>query len=226
MTNMTKNSVIVHFEKYHNVTYFDFSNRWSGKWDSFWDTLCRKRRFQNSSNMFLSIEWRTSQDSTERTLSRYLIQVILLVLIHSAADRYASYVRPSVLTYLTHCIKSRKIQQFLNENKDRYWRCCGSGRGDHWWHCLVDPPNPCLVVVITFTPGSLFDVLPTVHQTNLCYDTKDGAWWVTLNSLDILLIHAQAQTKAQAWKVGGSLFLVMVSVRTYIRLSVRPSVRM
>ena len=42
------------------------------------------------------------------------------------------YFRPSVRLYPIS--KSRKIKQFSSENSNRYWRDCGSGRVDHWWH--------------------------------------------------------------------------------------------
>ena len=38
------------------------------------------------------------------------------------------YFRPSIRQYLA---KSRKTKQFSSEISDRYWRYCGSGRGDH-----------------------------------------------------------------------------------------------
>ena len=48
--------------------------------------------------------------------------------------------RPAVITNFTrgvclsHFSKSRKTKQISRENSDRYWRDCGSGRGDHLWH--------------------------------------------------------------------------------------------
>ena len=33
-----------------------------------------------------------------------------------------------------HCSKSGQIKQISSENNVRYWRDCGSGRVDHWWH--------------------------------------------------------------------------------------------
>ena len=40
-------------------------------------------------------------------------------------------VRPSVRP---HFSKFGKTKQTAHENNDRYWRDCGSGRGDPWWH--------------------------------------------------------------------------------------------
>ena len=52
--------------------------------------------------------------------------------------------RPVVITIFTCVVctfvlsKSHKTKQISRENSDRYWRDCGSGRVDHWWHsCIV-----------------------------------------------------------------------------------------
>ena len=51
--------------------------------------------------------------------------VVIIVFAHVVR----SYVRPSPL-FIT--------KQNSNKNNVRYWRDCGSGRVDHWWHtCLV-----------------------------------------------------------------------------------------
>ena len=47
---------------------------------------------------------------------------------------YMSSVRPYFTYASIHFSKLCKTNQFSSENSDRYWRDCGSGREDHWWH--------------------------------------------------------------------------------------------
>ena len=65
------------------------------------------------------------------------------LLIHSDAPQarsvviivFTHLVRPSVRPYICpHFSKSSKTKQISSENNVYYWRDCGSGRVDHWWH--------------------------------------------------------------------------------------------
>ena len=57
-------------------------------------------------------------------------------LIHSADPQS----RPVVVIIFAHVVRPSVHPHFLNltkqttENNGRYWRDCGSGRLDHWWH--------------------------------------------------------------------------------------------
>ena len=52
----------------------------------------------------------------------------------ASGDYYLHTPCPSVPTFQNHAT----LKQITNENSDRHWRnYWGSGRGDHWWQCLV-----------------------------------------------------------------------------------------
>ena len=57
----------------------------------------------------------------------------------AGSDHYCLSVHPSERLYVhPNFSKYRKAKQLSNATSDRYWRDCGSGQVDHWWHtCLV-----------------------------------------------------------------------------------------
>ena len=90
--------------------------------------------------------------------------------------------RPSqsvVITIFTHIVRLSvpnvqslfKIKHTSSENNDRYFRECGSNRGDHWWH------TSCLTLCLIN-----FYYIDTLFATNLFHMRKMVYWnsWVTM----------------------------------------------
>ena len=77
--------------------------------------------------------WNKKEEQPHRSTKR--TQVLVVLLIHSANPQsrpvriivFAHVVRASVPTF-------QILQNKTTENNVRYWRDCGSGRVDHWWH--------------------------------------------------------------------------------------------
>ena len=75
---------------------------------------------------------------------------------HSEQDRKTLILIPSadpqsrLVVIIVWCCpyfsKSSKTKQISSENNVHYWRNCGSGRVDHWWHLSCFPYFKCKIV--------------------------------------------------------------------------------
>ena len=106
-------------------------------------------------------------------------------------------VRPSVPTF-------QNLAKQNKENNDHYWRDCGSGRVDHWWH-------PCLVFLIFHRLSSWFYLFFTFTLEKSSWHFRLMTYIVALHWLRKTLvpnwIFAVRESDLSSWKEKNSSML-------------------